>query len=159
MTVCGRHGSVLLLGAVVGLSGCAEHVRIRSGPSRANVAVNGTPIGITPVDYSVSRSDLDKPYEVRVEKDGYEPVTTTLRTRLAKGRVTGAFFTLGILWAFRSMYYIEPVFAQLKPVAAPTAEQDRLLGESLRNLRELHQRGEISDEEFRRRQQEMLRSP
>lgn len=158
MTDTGRVSIALLLAAVL-LGGCSESVMIRSGPSGANVAVNGTPIGTTPVAYSVSRGDLDKPYQVHIEKNGYEPVTTTLRTQLAKGRVTGAFFTLGILWVFRSMYYIAPVFAQLQPVASSQDDKDRLLGETLRNLRELHDRGKISDEEYQRRQQELLRPP
>jgi uncharacterized membrane protein len=106
----------------------------------------------------VSRGKLDDLYDVTIAKKGYEPATTTLRTRIAKGRVTGAVFTLGILWLFRSMYYIEPVFAQLQPLESPQEDKDRKLGESLRNLRQLYDRGQISDEEYHRRQEEMLRS-
>lgn len=148
-----------LLCAAVALSGCGESVMIRSGPSGASVSVNGVPVGTTPVEYTVPRGNLDSPYEVHIEKNGYEPVTTTLRTRVAKGRVTGAVFTLGILWIFRSMHYIEPVFAQLQPVASPQEDKDRALGEALRNLRELHDRGRISDEEYNRRRDELLRAP
>ena len=147
---------VALVGALLALTGCAEHVMLRSGPSGAQVSVNGTPVGTTPVEYSVSRGNLDNVYEVQFEKKGYAPTTTTLRTRLAGGRVTGAIFTVGILWVFRSMHSISPVFVQLEPVAAQD-DRDRALGEALRNLHDLHERGQISDEELQRRQQELLR--
>jgi uncharacterized membrane protein len=139
-------------------SGCSEIAMIRSGPSGANVTVNGTAVGTTPVAYSVSRGDLDKLYQVTIEKSGYEPAAATLQTRIARGRVVGAIFTIGILWVFRSMYYIEPVFAQLQPLASSEEEKDRVIGESLRNLRNLHQRGQISDEEYQRRRRQMLES-
>lgn len=153
-----HRGAVTLLFAAALLGGCGESVMIRSGPSGANVFVNDKPVGKTPVEYSVSRGDLGKPYQVRIEKNGYEPATTSLNTRIAGGRVTGAIFTVGILAVFRSMYYIEPVFEQLQPLASPQEERDRLLGESLRNLRDLHEKGKISDEEFQHRQEELFRS-
>jgi len=153
-----RCGSAALLLVAVLLGGCSESVMIRSGPSGANVFVNDKPVGKTPVEYTVPRGDLGNPYHVRIEKNGYEPVVTNLSTRIAGGRVTGAVFTLGILAMFRSMYYIQPVFAQLQPLVSPQDDRDRVLGESLRNLRELHERGKISDEEFQRRQTELLQS-
>lgn len=149
-------GFVLLIGA---LGGCSESTRIRSGPSAADVWVNGQAVGKTPLDYTMPRSDLDKPHEVRIEKEGYEPWTGPLQTKLAKGRVTGAFFTLGILYAFRSMYYVEPIVVALEPLPPPQSENDRALGESLRNLRELYDTGKISEEELHRRQREMLQPP
>jgi hypothetical protein len=141
------------------LCGCAESVSIRSGPSGAKVFVDNQPAGTTPMHYELPRSALDEPHTVMVEKDGYQPASATMKTRLAKGRVTGAFFTLGILALFRSMYYVEPVFFALEPVAPPQHDRDRALGEALRNLNELHQRGVISDEELQRRTRELLRQP
>ena len=153
-----RCGSVALLLVAALLGGCSESVMIRSGPSGANVFVNDKPVGKTPVEYSIPKGDLGNPYQVRIEKTGYEPVVTNLSTRIAGGRVTGAVFTLGILAMFRSMYYIQPVFAQLQPLTSPQEDRDRQLGESLRNLRELYESGKISDEEFQRRQGELLRA-
>jgi PEGA domain len=148
-----RVGAAML---VLALGGCTEYASIRSGPSGGIVTINGRPVGKTPLEYGVPRGSLDEPHKVTIELAGYEPALTTLRTRLAKGRVTGAVFTLGVLAMFRSMYYIEPVFAQLRPIESPVASDDRALGEALRNLRELHRSGKISDEELRRRQDELL---
>jgi hypothetical protein len=139
------------------LGGCTEYATIRSGPSGASVTVDGKPAGKTPLQYGVPRSALDEPHTVYIQLEGYEPAAATLKKGLAKGRVTGAVFTLGILAVFRSMHYIEPVFVQLRPIEPPLADRDRALGEALRNLRELHRAGKISDEELRRRQGEILR--
>jgi len=43
-------------------------------------------------------------------------------------------------------------------VPSPQEERDRQLGESLRNLRALHDTGQISDQEYRRRQEELLQA-
>lgn len=152
-----RWVALILVLAVCPLGACTEYASIRSGPSGANVMVNGQPAGKTPLQYGVSRGALDEPHTVQITMDGYEPATASLQTRLAKGRVTGAVFTLGLLAVFRSMYYIEPVFVQLRPIEPPVADRDRALGEALRNLRDLYERGKITDEEFRRRQDELLR--
>src|SRR6266404_933442 len=88
-------GPLLLSLALLG--GCSEIVSIRSGPSGASVYMDDKPIGTTPVDHALSRSELDEPHRVRIEKAGYQTVQTELRTRLAKGRVTGAVFTLGLV--------------------------------------------------------------
>lgn len=88
---------VALLVAAILIAGCSETVSVRSGPSGAVVYLDGKPIGTTPLDYSLPRSEVGEPHRVRVEKTGYAPVESDLRTRWAKGRVTGAVFTLGLL--------------------------------------------------------------
>jgi len=148
--------SVILLS--FSLAGCSETAVIRSGPTGADVYVNDQLVGRTPVQYLVPRDRLEQAFQVRIEKQGYEPVATSLHTQLARGRVTGAVFTLGILAIFRSMYFIEPIFVQLEAVPSPQEERDRQLGESLRNLRALHDTGQISDQEYRRRQEELLQA-
>src|SRR5262249_62354213 len=99
-------------GARVPVCGCSGAVGIRSGPSGAAVYVDEHPAGTTPVRYAVARSELESPHPVRIEKDGYRPVTTSLHTRLRGGRVTGTVVTLGILAIFRSMHAFVPVFAE-----------------------------------------------
>jgi PEGA domain-containing protein/putative oligomerization/nucleic acid binding protein len=146
-----------LLGMTALVCGCGEAVWIRSGPSGAAVYVDERAVGTTPVRYALARSELDNPHHVRIEKDGYQPVTTSLHTRVRGGRVTGAVFTLGILAIFRSMEAFDPVFAQLQPLTPPQSDRDRILGEALRNLREQYDAGMISDQEFEHRQQELLR--
>ena len=139
--------------------GCSETVWVRSGPPGAAVYVDERAAGTTPVRYTLARSDLENPHQVRIEKDGYHPMTTSMHTRVRGGRVTGAVFTLGILAIFRSMHAVDPIFAQLQPLTPPQSDKDRILGEALRNLQEQHDAGMISDHELERRQQELLRMP
>ena len=148
---------VALLVAAILIAGCSETVSVRSGPSGAVVYLDGKPIGTTPLDYSLPRSEVGEPHRVRVEKTGYAPVESDLRTRWAKGRVTGAVFTLGLLALIRPMRSVDPVFAELEPLHRAQEDQDRRVGEALRNLRELHRSGRISDDELRQRQEELLR--
>lgn len=147
-----RLGAAALFSVLAVLCGCSEAVSVRSGPLGAAVYLDGKRVGTTPMVYDLPRSQLDEPHEVRLEKAGYEPVSEVLTTRLAKGRVTGAVFTLGILCLFRSMYAVDPVFAELVPV--PQAEGS--VEDSLRNLERLYDTGRIPEEEFLRRREQML---
>ena len=146
-----RAAVVFLLGA---LCGCSEPVSVRSGPLGAAVYLDGKMIGSTPVVYELARNQLDVAHEVRLEKAGFEPVSEPLKTRVAKGRVTGAVFTLGILCLFRSMYYVEPVFAELVPLPQTLGSVD----DSLRNLERLYNTGRIPEEEYLRRREQMLQN-
>jgi len=153
-----RGAGTLLLCSMALVCSCGETVAVHSGPSGASVYLDERPVGTTPLRFSLPRGEVTEAHRLRIEKDGYQPVTTGLHSRVAGGRVTGAIFTLGILAVFRSMHVVDPVFAQLQPTTSSRVEQDRALGESLRNVRELHEMGRISDEELQRRQQELLRN-
>lgn len=122
--------------------------------------VDGQLVGTTPIDYRVPRSEI-RQHSLLIEKDGYEPIDDTIRSRFAIGRAFGAFFTVGILYAFRSPMYLVPLpMYSLSPTLASTqgTEQDRALGEALRRVRELHNQGKISDDELKRRQDEIIKS-
>lgn len=145
------------------LAGCGESVMIHSIPVGANVYVNDKFLGRTPVEFEVSRFDVSSAdYRLRIEKDRFEPVRDIIRTRLAPGRMVGALFTIGIVYIFRSPVYLVPVPTYaLNPLlsAQPLPERDRAIGEALRHLQELHDQGKLTDEEWNRRRDLLLRAP
>lgn len=152
-----KSARLVLVGTlVIFLVGCGDHVLIRTAPPGAKAYVDGKLIGRTPVDFHVPRSEI-KPHSLRVEKEGFEPVDDAIRTRIAPGRVVGAFFSLGIVYLFRSpMDLVRLETYELSP--ALSTEHDRAIGEALRHVQELHDQGKISDEELTRRREEILNS-
>jgi hypothetical protein len=150
---------------VVSLTACSETVLIRSTPPDADVVIDGQLRGKTPMLYTVPRDQL-KEHRVQLKKKGYEPVEDTIRLRVARGRLVGAVFTLGLVYAFRSPYYL--VAAERGYVlsrdpaavaAAQQAERDRAVGWEMRKLNELYQRGEISAAERDARAWQLLEAP
>jgi PEGA domain/Short C-terminal domain len=138
------------------LAGCGGSVLIRTAPPGAKAYVDGNFIGRTPVEFSVPRREI-RPHALRLEKEGFEPIEDTIRTRVAPGRIVGAIFSLGIVYLFRSpMDLVTPEMYALSP--ALSAERDRAIGEALRRVQELHDQGKISDEEFKRQRDEILNS-
>lgn len=139
--------------ALTVLSGCSESVLIRSNPPDAEVFIDGEPRGTTPIVYVVERDQL-KEQTLLLRKRNYQPMEDRIQLRLARGRVVGAVFTLGLLYAFRSPYYlaVDEQGYRLWPdpaalAAAQQAERDRIVGLEVRQINEQHQRGEISEAE------------
>lgn len=143
---------------------CSETALLRSEPTGAKVFIDGQAAGQTPFPFKVKRSDI-REYNVRIEKEGYEPIGDIISPRIAPGRAVGAFFTVGILYLFRSPYYLSaPASYSMSPSLAyqrdeNRREQDRVLGEALRSLDELHRNGHLTDEEFNRRRDRLLHPP
>jgi len=77
-----RAGAALLgVGLTVGLGvgGCVERtIFITSDPPGALVHLNDVEVGVTPVEVGFTWYGV---YDVRVEKDGYEPLMTSARAR------------------------------------------------------------------------------
>jgi hypothetical protein len=67
----------LALVTAVALTGCASTTVIRSSPSGATVYVENERVGVTPCEYSDRRSSFSR-VKVRLEKEGYEPLTTLM---------------------------------------------------------------------------------
>lgn len=132
-----------LVPLLVSMAGCSESVFIATKPSGANVFVDGKMIGVSPVWYSVPKSDVGSKEErtVRIEKTGFEPVEDMLQTRLARGRAVGAFFTLGTLYLFRSPWYLlereNPYELRQSAAQDSQAERDRAVGERVRQLQDV----------------------
>jgi hypothetical protein len=146
------------------MPGCAETAMIRSEPTGANVFIDDQLAGKTPFPFRVDRGEI-RDYNLRIEKAGYEPVGDIITPRIAAGRAVGAFFTVGIVYLFRSPYYMHaqgtyPLSASLVSVREEQRmEQDRILGEALRNLNDLYRTGNLPEEEFNRRRDRLLHPP
>ena len=60
-------------------TGCAtmfgngnKTIQINSEPSGARVTINGNQIGVTPLQYTVPSSKMNRPGFISIQKDGYE---------------------------------------------------------------------------------------
>lgn len=72
---------IALVGLIFVLSGCARFERritITSEPSGALVSLNNREVGRTPVEVDFTYFGV---YDVRVRKDGFEPIVTTAETK------------------------------------------------------------------------------
>jgi len=154
----------IVLGLAAGVAGCAESALIRSSPPGAQVYVNDQLIGITPATVVVPRGQLDSPHHYRVVLDGYMPAEGDLKRRFPVGRLFGAIFTTGILYAFKSpMTLASPVDVVLHsdgsapprsgaPDPGAVAPADRL-----RRLQDLYDQGLLTEQEYRRRRNEIIK--
>lgn len=87
--------------ALLACSACSEHALVRSEPPGAQFCLDGRPIGSTPVEITVPRSEFTGPLAYRVEHAGYETREGTLSKRVAPGRIVGGYFSLGISFIFK----------------------------------------------------------
>jgi len=154
-----RHAPAMLFAsallAVVSLVGCAETVLIQSQPTSAQAYIDDRSVGLTPFEFAVEKGDLQHSYRLRLEKEGYEAYAETIDTRIAGGRMTAAFFTLGIVYLFKSpRYLVQPNVILMQPSAE--GERDRRLGQELREIEELRVEGKIDQAEAERRRQELF---
>jgi len=159
------------------LSACTESTMIRTSPPDAKVYVNGQFVGVSPVRCKVPRAEFRDGIPVRIERDGYEPVTSTLRTRIATGRIVGGFFAFGIPFMFRGpTAFLEqhdfelqssappagptsatapraPLVPRLVPGSEPASVEPPAAsdaGQKLQRLKDMYDRGLITEEEYRK---------
>ncbi len=116
------------------LLGCSERVLIKTYPPGAKVFVNDRLVGLSPVTYSASRSEVSAPHAVRIEKEGFEVVRTSLETRVPGGRVVAGVFTLGALYLLRSPWSFRTPEPFMLTEALTEDGHDRALGRRLRLL-------------------------
>jgi len=147
------------------LQGCAESVHIRAYPPDAQIAVNGQALGTSPVHYSVPRERWPKDgyFHYHVERAGYRPQDGSFTSKPAGGRITGGIFTLGLLFLFKSPAALpEEIEVILQPVAATAATASEsspsLPAQQIRRLEELLDQGAITEEEFKRQRNKILRN-
>ncbi len=154
----GRHAPAMLsaaASAILLLAGCSERVLIRSQPTSAQAYIDDRSVGMTPFVFAVQKRALEHSYRLRLEKEGYEPYTGTIGTRIAGGRMTAAFFTLGIVYLFKSPRYLVPPSVMVMQPSAE-GERDRRLGKELREIEKLRVEGQINQEEAERRTKELF---
>lgn len=134
----------------------------RSVPSGAQVYLDDQLIGTTPLSLSVACDQVvDRRY--RIQYQDCEPAEGILSARVAPGRVVGMVFSLGVSAIFQCPNYFVPVNVLLTggvcgsggvPVAAQGPSGD--LAERLRVLRDLHQRGVLTDAEYEQERERAL---
>lgn len=98
-----RGASVLALCALV-VMGCAESTRIVSRPSGAHIQIDGRPLGVTPMTFTVPRSEWPRTYSCQVSKEGFVPQTVLLKPQIGGGRIVAGLFTVGLVFLFKSPY-------------------------------------------------------
>lgn len=125
---CGRRGVVRFVAVISGLtllSGCAGYARIRSEPPGAKVFLNDQFVGVTPVEHAVPRSEAQKDYTYRVEKDEYYPASGTLRRERC------------MTCPFQGFQDFPPVAVELKPATENAKRLQDARDRSRINAREL----------------------
>ena len=167
--------SVASAGCCSIVHGTSQGISVNSVPSGAKVFHNGVPAGTTPAVLELKRNAH---HTIRVEKEGFSPYEESL-TRSTSGWVWGNIFLGGLIGLAvdaidGAIYNIEPqrIQATLLPEigvgssAAPKDSQNTPLeseqsnlsdsAKRLRMLKQLHEEGVLSDEEYKTKRQDAL---
>src|SRR5206468_4540450 len=167
---------IVLSLALLLLVGCAGRAWVRSAPSGAKVYVNDQFVGVTPVVYSVRRPEFNGPLRYRLELDGHQPAEGQLQKRVGPARIVGACFSLGLSLLFkpattlRDRYDVplqlvstpegpkppSSIEVYKPPSLAPAPRDDSVRGR-LRELQDMYDRGIITEQEFQRTRERVLR--
>jgi len=124
--MCGRYATVLI---ALLCAGCAEHTVIRSEPPGAALYVNERFIGVTPVEYSVSRAEFSKPLMACLERDGYRLLRDELPKTVGAGRIVGGGFSFGISFIFKRPTTLRGYYDfMLVPESGPRPDVPRCKG-------------------------------
>jgi hypothetical protein len=140
------HGPALALLALA--SACAHRTRILTQPPGASVFIADQFTCITPCMHSTPATELEDRTPLRLEREGYEPVTAELQTGYMTSRIVGGLFTLGLVPLFKWPYtYHSTHEFSLTPMSRERrlAEAERLRGD-----------GTISEEEYQRLRSSIL---
>ncbi len=148
---------LLVLSLVAASVGCSEETLVRSTPPGAAVYWGDREIGTTPTPFVVKRAEWRDDFTLRLEHDGYQPATVIVPTHIAKGRVTGGIFTLGLVWLFKRPTTLpDRVDVPLTPAHVGEAPADAPADARLQVLQRLLDQHLITDEEFRARRDAIM---
>src|SRR5262245_61501399 len=129
-----RIGPVTVLAGALLLFGCAPRAMIRTSPPGARAIINDRVVGTTPVAIDVNSSRAAPPVRYRLELNGYQPLEGQLQPSPAQHEYT---------------FVLQP----LPRGGASSGDGAGIDGDTiparLRRLEILHDRGEITDEEYR----------
>lgn len=152
--------------ALAVLSGCAETALIQTSPPGAKLYVNKKFVGITPVEFTVKRSDWPetKPeFRYRIEHEKYSPQEGVLATGVNWRRIMTAVFTSGInlifkrVNAFKSDVYDFDMNPESVTANANAMPASGSIDERLRKVQDLYDQGLITEPEHRRYRSDILR--
>ena len=158
---------VIAFFAACSATGCSEYTLIRSYPPGAKLYINDHFEGLTPVTFSVPRSDFaDHDFLVRLERTGYGTVNETLAKRICPGRIVGGVFTLGIVFIFKgpTCFAYPQDFTLEATSGAPKSDSGDVgsghqptVQERLRRIENMRDQGTITNEEYQRFRQQILK--
>jgi hypothetical protein len=173
-----------LLSAGTAFAARREVASFTTTPESARVFIDGAYVGDTPLELTF-RCDQIGDRRYRIERDGCAPVEGVLNARVAPGRIVGAAFCFGINYAFQCTQYFVPVNVHLQcgsaagsspghggavPVSVdqlpprvdlrkpppPTPRSTEAMLARLQTLKDLRDRGVISEDEFQRQRERLL---
>lgn len=165
---------LLLLVALLQVGGCATVVKgssqtvpVSSDPPGADVVVNNMQVGVTPTQVALRRKE---DHLVTVQKEGYVPASVPVLKSIG-GAVWGNILAGGIIgWGVDAttgaQYNLHPetIFVRLRPVESSDEEPSRKPASDSRTgisrLRELDaafEEGLISEEEYGRSREKIVR--
>ena len=171
-----RMTKLLVMLPLMILAACADSTLIRTEPPGAAIYVRKKFVCLSPCEYSAPRSEFSPHTALRIEKTGYEPIETELKSKIMPSRIVGGVFTLGIVPLFKRpyTYYFHQEYA-LSPITvaaapAPPIQADQRGAEEgsvqqsrpqdvagrLRKAQDLYDRGLISDQEYKRARNQIL---
>lgn len=102
------------------LTACSQATRIITQPDASKVYIDGKFVGVSPVTWTVSDSEIarKREFDIRIERGGHQPFEGKLRTYISGGRVFAMIITLGIVAIFRSPRVIQGRYSfSLYPLA------------------------------------------
>lgn len=176
----------VVLAASPALAARQEVASFRAEPGPARVYIDGAYVGDTPLELTFQCDQIgDRRY--RIERDGCEPAEGILNARVAPGRIVAASFCFAINLAFQCTQYFVPVSVRLNcrgvetgaprptgdvPVGVdqlpprvdlrrqptPTALSAEELQVQLKSLKDLRQRGVISEEQYQQERERVLKT-
>ncbi len=157
----------LFLAATLLLSSCSSYTLIQSEPAGARLYINGERVGNTPYTHYDTKI-VGSVNNVRLEKEGYQPLQTAFSRdeEVDFGAIIGGlFFLFPFLWTMKYKpahtyelvpdmdYYDWQEYQQNEPLQP--AGQTKV--EKLRELKQLLDDGILTNEEFQKEKEKILK--
>ena len=167
--------SLFLTGCCSIIHGTSQGIPVNSVPSGAKVFHNGIPAGTTPAVLELKRNAH---HTIRVEKEGYSPYEESL-THSTSGWVWGNIFLGGLIGLAidavdGAIYNVEPQRIQATLLPVTMASKPAIVQKfqdnprktkttdasdpvsRLRMIKQLHEEGILTDEEFQTKRRDVL---
>ncbi len=159
----------LALAGLILLESCASSTLIQSSPTGAKLYLNNSLVGTTPYNHSDTKI-VGSTTDVRLEKEGYQPFTTTFSRseRADAGAIIGGLFLLfPFLWTMKydpsRTYELTPASGSGNSAVTtmPLANDGAISSPKatrLRELKKLADDGILNKEEYEKEKKKILDS-